>query len=228
MFSTWRHHRSILKHRTIYVRGDGEEGDRSGRYESTLTKLRTVLKPLFDHYGIRFGDGWDESRAFRAMLSELRFTISNGQLVVANRATGGVIYSAPLTDLASGVLHPENIPGGTAQPPPPSAPTCTAFTYSAWGACQSSNTQTRTVLSSSPTGCVGGNPVLSQACTFVPPAPAPDGAALYAASCAGCHGALASSNLEGKGISLSLIKSMGMTQGLTDAQLQAIVTAVGP
>jgi hypothetical protein len=47
--------------------------------------------------------------------------------------------------------------------------TCTSFTYSAFGACQSNNTQTRTVLTSSPAGCTGGSPVLSQACTYVPP-----------------------------------------------------------
>jgi mono/diheme cytochrome c family protein len=108
----------------------------------------------------------------------------------------------------------------------PPVTTCSSFTYSAWGACQPNGTQTRTVATSSPAGCTGGTPAaLSQACTYTPPV---DGAALYASSCAGCHGALASSNLKGKGISLALIKSFGMTQGLSDAQLQAIVTAVGP
>jgi hypothetical protein len=47
--------------------------------------------------------------------------------------------------------------------------TCTSFTYSAWGECTSSGTQTRNVLTSSPSGCVGGNPVLSQQCTYIPP-----------------------------------------------------------
>ncbi len=53
---------------------------------------------------------------------------------------------------------------------PGGSTTCTSFTYSAFGACQSNNTQTRTVLTSSPTGCTGGTPVLTQACTYVPPA----------------------------------------------------------
>jgi hypothetical protein len=52
--------------------------------------------------------------------------------------------------------------------PPPT--TCTSFTYSAWGACQSSNTRTRTVTARSPSGCTGGSPVTSEACTYVPPA----------------------------------------------------------
>ncbi len=46
---------------------------------------------------------------------------------------------------------------------------CTSFTYSAWGECQSNNTQTRTVLTSSPSGCVGGNPITTQSCTYVLP-----------------------------------------------------------
>jgi hypothetical protein len=54
-----------------------------------------------------------------------------------------------------------------ATPPPPT--TCSSFTYSAWGACMSSNTQTRTVATSSPAGCTGGTPVTSQSCTYVPP-----------------------------------------------------------
>ena len=43
-------------------------------------------------------------------------------------------------------------------------PTCTSFTYSAWSACVNGE-ETRTVLSSSPAGCTGGNPVLTQSCT---------------------------------------------------------------
>jgi hypothetical protein len=108
-------------------------------------------------------------------------------------------------------------------PPPP--PTCSSFAYSAWGACQPDGIQTRTVVTSSPSGCTGGAPVTTQACTYTPPI---DGAALYTQYCSSCHGALASSNLKGKNISVSLIQSMGMTQGLSTDQLQAIVTAVGP
>src|ERR1700690_1758206 len=52
----------------------------------------------------------------------------------------------------------------------PAAPVaCTSFTYSAWSACQSNNTQSRTVSSSSPTGCTGGSPVVTQSCNYVPP-----------------------------------------------------------
>ncbi|MDD1749214.1 MAG: hypothetical protein LUO89_04995 [Methanothrix sp.] len=44
---------------------------------------------------------------------------------------------------------------------------CT-YTYSNWAVCQSNNTQTRTLISSSPAGCVG-TPVLSQSCTYISP-----------------------------------------------------------
>ena len=47
-------------------------------------------------------------------------------------------------------------------------PTCTDFTYSDWGACQPNNTQTRTVVSSQPSGCSGGDWNLSQSCSYVP------------------------------------------------------------
>jgi len=165
---------------------DGEEEDDGGEekeegwsrssrrapgIESILSRLRTALAPLFQHYGVkRFGEDMDETRAYRAMVREVGFTVKDGTFTATNKATGAVIYTAPLSDLASGVLHPENIPGasdgGTPTPPPPSS--CT-YTYSAWGACQSNSTQTRTVSASSPSGCTGGSPVLSQSCTYVPP-----------------------------------------------------------
>jgi mono/diheme cytochrome c family protein len=86
----------------------------------------------------------------------------------------------------------------TTTPPQPTA--CTSFTYSVWGACQSNNTQTRTQLTASPAGCTGGTPVLSQACTYVPPTPVcgschsiPPATGKHAfhstrATCATCHG----------------------------------------
>ena len=48
-------------------------------------------------------------------------------------------------------------------------PTCESFSYSDWGACQPGGTQTRTILTRSPEGCVGGNPLTTQECVYVPP-----------------------------------------------------------
>jgi|WetSurMetagenome_2_1015567.scaffolds.fasta_scaffold01475_3 hypothetical protein len=47
---------------------------------------------------------------------------------------------------------------------PSSAVTCTSWVYSDWGSC-SNNQQTRTIVSSSPSGCSGGSPVLTQSCS---------------------------------------------------------------
>jgi mono/diheme cytochrome c family protein len=63
-------------------------------------------------------------------------------------------------------------------------PGACVYTYGAWSACMD-GTQTRTVLSSTPTGCTG-TPMLTQACSVTPPPI--DGAALYTTHCAGCHG----------------------------------------
>jgi parallel beta-helix repeat protein len=47
-------------------------------------------------------------------------------------------------------------------------PTCTSFTYTDWSECGESGTQARNVLSSLPSGCQNGVPVLSQECVYVP------------------------------------------------------------
>src|SRR3989339_100763 len=65
-----------------------------------------------------------------------------------------------------------NCTGGTTHPASetifcnykPSVPVCLSFTYSNWSLCASSGVKTRTVVSSYPAGCAGGNPVLSQSC----------------------------------------------------------------
>ncbi|HCC05132.1 TPA: hypothetical protein DEP58_02385 [Patescibacteria group bacterium] len=48
---------------------------------------------------------------------------------------------------------------------PASTPICSSFSYSEWSTC-TDNLQSRTVISSTPTGCVGGTPILSQTCTL--------------------------------------------------------------
>lgn len=251
--------------------GEHEMEEAVTRLMSLLNELRQVpvLQPLFQQYEVQqpvSDDDDDEAHGLISFLRDVAIHVDDGTLTLVNRRTGGVIYEAPLSDLASGTFHPENVPGTTTPPPPVctyaysawsacaggvqtrtvidatpagctgtpvlSQPcsgtpptTCTSFTYSVWGACQPDGTQARTVLSSSPAGCTGGAPVTTQACTYVPPL---DGAALYGANCAGCHGPLATSNLKGRNISVSLIKSFNMTRGLSDAQLQAIVDAIGP
>ena len=198
---------------------------RTNRYnlEAVIYRLRNVAAPLFQHYNLRFGEDWDESRAFRTLISEVSFIVKDGVVTVTNKATGGVIFTGPLNNLASGVFSPENIPGatdgGTVTPPPP--PTACTYTYSAWAACQSNGTQTRTVASTTPAGCTG-TPVLSQSCVYTPPVI--DGAALYAAKCASCHGPLATSSKLGR--TAAQITAANMTQGLSAAEVQAVADAL--
>lgn len=57
-------------------------------------------------------------------------------------------------------------PGAVPPPPPPAA--C-VYTYSSWGDCQTTNTQTRTVIGSTPVPCTPSAQTLNQSCVFVPP-----------------------------------------------------------
>lgn len=136
---------------------------------------------------------------------------------------GGSSHDAGTTKDASAAPPPPPV-APPPPPPPPVVTTCTSFTYSAWGACQATNTQTRTVVSSSPAGCSGGAPALSQSCVYVAPI---DGAALYTQYCSGCHG----NGKKGKSVAATQgaiannTGGMGSLNGLTAAQLAAIAAA---
>lgn len=51
---------------------------------------------------------------------------------------------------------------------PSTIQTCASFTYSNWSVCSSNNTQIRTIVLSSPSGCTGGSPILQQSCVYTP------------------------------------------------------------
>lgn len=48
-------------------------------------------------------------------------------------------------------------------------PACTSWTYTNWSTCSESGQQTRSVVTSSPTSCTEGSPVLTQSCTYTLP-----------------------------------------------------------
>ena len=127
-----------------------------------LAELTVVLAPLFERYGIT--DPRTDRDAVRLLLLDVKITLDHRTVTVTNRATGLVIFTGRLSHLSDGVFTAANMPAG-----PGGVVTCTEFTYAEFGACQADNTQVRTVLTSSPAGCTGGAPVLSQACTYVPP-----------------------------------------------------------
>jgi hypothetical protein len=80
-------------------------------------------------------------------------------------AASDYAYSDGPNGVVNGVARPWVIEVKAVPPP-----TCTSFTYSEWtpASCPANGVQTRTVLTSIPTGCVGGTPVLSQTC-IIPP-----------------------------------------------------------
>ena len=155
----------------LYSRFNHYEHHRtSDKFEEVIKSLRTVLAPLFALYEVSGNavtddeddDNEHSSSGLRAMLRDVSFKVTKGSVTVTNKATGGIIFSGSLKDLASGTFYPENMPdvsGG--------ATACT-YTYSDWEVCQSDSTQIRSMLTSTPSGCTG-TPVLSQACTYVPP-----------------------------------------------------------
>ncbi len=202
---------------------------------TAIASLRQKLTPLFSLYGTTKDPVNDDYEAdhtgLDAMFDDVKITVSNGMIIVTNKETGAVIFTAPINDINSGTFYNGNMPqpgqvngaalyvtncsschgplatssklGVTAAqiqsaiqsvgtmsflsklttaqiqaiasalsstPTPTPTPVACTYTYDVWGACQSDNTQTRNVLTTSPSGCTG-TPVVSQSCTYVPPAP---------------------------------------------------------
>lgn len=196
-----------------------------------------------------------------ALLDAVSVTISAGTATVANRQNGAVVFAAPSADLRSGNMVSANMP---APPGPQSPSSGTAIYATKCAGCHgvlvNSNLKGRatvTALQGAIGSNLGGMGILSgltatdmQAVSDIlmtqatsPPAagtappvstPAPDGAALYTANCAGCHGALATSRKLGATVvrvqnALSgNVGGMGFLTSLTAADIQAIVTALNP
>ena len=155
--------------------------EQAGRMQGLLAQLQQVLAPLFQLYGIT--DPLVDKAAVRLMLQDVEFVVHDGVLTVTNRATGGVIFTGSLHDLAGGTFTAANLPPGPGGST--GGGTCTAFTYSSWSACMN-GMQTRTVVSAMPAGCSGGSPVTSQTCTAGTPNPVTF--ADVVTSCTSCHG----------------------------------------
>jgi len=139
---------------------DGKRA-KADRARGVLAQLTVALAPLFERYGIV--DPRTDRDAVRRLLADVKVSLEGRTVTITNRATGGVIFVGRLSRLSQGVFTAANMPPG------PGTGTCTAFTYSAFAACQPDGTQSRTVLTSTPAGCTGGAPVTTQACTYVPP-----------------------------------------------------------
>ncbi len=137
---------------------DENEGDHHVLTRAELlTRLQTVLAPLFSEFHVSFPLTQSENFALHALFMAVHFSVDDGAVLVTNRQTRKTIFTGKLSNLAAGIFTPANmpVPGGTNA--------CT-YTYSAWGSCQSNGMQSRTVVTSTPAGCTGTT-VLSQSCT---------------------------------------------------------------
>ena len=115
----------------LYARYSHYEHHRtSDKFEEVISRLRTVLAPLFALYQVSGNPVTDDegddnehsSSGLRALLRDVSFKVSHGTVTVTNKATGGIIFSGPLKDLASGTFYPENmpdVPGGATLAPTP-------------------------------------------------------------------------------------------------------------
>jgi hypothetical protein len=135
-----------------------ERDDANGSVTITLAKPSP---------GINTGTGGVIATLTFTALSETAPGSANFSFVYSS--FGNYADSDMIADDGNGTDTLDNVVGAsvavTATPPP----TCTSFTYSAYGACQPNNTQSRTVVSSLPSGCTGGNPELTQSCVYTPP-----------------------------------------------------------
>jgi hypothetical protein len=151
-------------------------------FASVINSLRTMLAPLLALYQAPgdpiTDDNVDDNIRLQAMFRDVQFVVASGTVTVMNKQTGGVIFSGSLNSIDSGTFQPQNMPAA-----PGSNSTACTYMYNPWGACQSDSTQTRTVATSSPSGCTG-TPALSQSCMSSSTLTL----AQVTASCTQCHG----------------------------------------
>ncbi len=101
--------------------------------------------------------------------------------------------------------------------------TCTSFTYSAWSVCGSNGIQLRVAVSTSPQGCTGGTPVLSQSCTYTPPTSSPGSTVSPLGGSNSSSGSSSPSEESPTEISASPTPSVPASS-LTSVQVQAILS----
>lgn len=240
----------------LYHAPDPDRNQRTKiKFRDIIDQLRVVLAPLFALYEtskdpVTESDDDDDddnnendNTGLHALLRDVKFSVNSGMLIVTNKRTRGVIYEAPLNDIASGTFHPENMPN---QPSPQSG----TMLYANWCASchgplasSSKKNATATAIQTAIDNNTGGmgsitlTPQQVQAIasalstSTTPSTPAPNGAALYASNCGTCHNALASStkkNATASAIRTAITNNVGGmgSLSLTDAEVQAIADAL--
>jgi mono/diheme cytochrome c family protein len=195
-----------------------------------------------------------------AMFDAVKITLIAGNVVLTNKTSNAVILNTPINNMMAAVLNMNALPAVTVPAPAQAASSLLYDTNCAGchGPLATSSKKGATVARiqaaiAANTGGMGRFSTLSAADiqaiavalanTATPASPAPpstptppasttvDGKALYAADCAGCHGALANSSKLGRTASqiqaaIGGVGSMGSLSTLSTAQVQAIATAL--
>jgi mono/diheme cytochrome c family protein len=213
---------------------------------SALESLRTVLAPMFKLYGYDKDPIEDDFEAdhtgLDALFDDVRIYAASGLIIVRNKRTNGLIFSAPITDIASGTFYQNNLPvqPGTLNGAALYANTCAgchgALATSAKKGATAAEIHAAIAANAGGMGALSSLTALeiqaiATALAVTPPTPI-DGAALYSSKCGSCHGALATSSK--RGATASAIQSaitanrggMGSLSALTADQIAAIAAAL--
>jgi hypothetical protein len=81
---------------------------------AALEALRTVLAPMFQLYGVDKDPIEDDFEAdhtgLDALFDDVRIYAAEGMIIVRNKRTNGLIFSAPSNDIPSGTFYVNNLP----------------------------------------------------------------------------------------------------------------------
>ena len=231
----------------------------AARMEASARTVQTVLAPLMASFSVKgnlLSDAFSANHTgMDAMLDAITVTLGNGIVTISDRATQGVLLTASLPGLASATLVSLHMPTPTGNP---SVGTGAALYTANCAGCHGTiggtslrgaatlrNVQAAIATNRGGMGALSGlsaadlqliADALTNATTppvVTPPVTAaPDGAALYAAQCSTCHGALATTSKLGSTVvrlqnAISgNVGGMGALTSLSAADMQAIATAL--
>jgi mono/diheme cytochrome c family protein len=233
----------------------------AARMEASQSAVQTVLAPLrasFSVTGNLLSDAFSANHTgMDALLDAITVTVSNGTVTIRNKATQDVFLSSSLTGLASSAVLGLYMP--TPMGDPSGGTGATLYTANCAG-CHGTlggtslrgvatlrNVQAAIAANRGGMGTLSGLSatdlqLIADALTNTSTPPvvsppvttAPNGAALYTAQCANCHGPLASSSKLGMTVvrlqnAISgNVGDMGALTTLTAADMQAIAEALNP
>lgn len=178
---------------------------------AVIDSLKTKLMPLFQLYGTAQNPVTDQFVAdhtgLDAMFDNVQISLSSGNIVVQNKLTSSVIFSAPAANIPAGSFNEGNMPTPTPTPTPTPIDGAALYTNNCSGchgalATSSKRGTTAAAIQSAITSNRGGMGSLSNLtsaeiqaiATALAPTPTPTptptplpGKVVYDNNCSGCH-----------------------------------------